>query len=173
MSVIPDLHDDAHLRRVLFAAGILLLVIPAVQVVIQVLPLQLSNIQWRFAAANALSGGLLLPNFLGLTLLLTIARRLGQPGLQRVVGILAALYVLGLGASLALFALDASQLKAIVSTQMATAFRNTTLRVSMVSVLFLVSYALLAVAAFLTPKGEVKARREKGGEEVVGLIVGQ
>jgi hypothetical protein len=175
MSLIPDLHEDAHLRRVLFIAAALLLVVPAVQVGIQVLPLQLGNIQWRFAAANALSGGMLLPSFLGLTLLLTVGRRLEHQGVQRTAGVIAGIFVLGLAASLALFVLDAAQLKAIVSSQMATAFRNTTLRVSVVSGLFLIAYAMLTAAAFMAPKREVVGSRkgERKAEEGVGLIIGQ
>ncbi|BAH38828.1 hypothetical membrane protein [Gemmatimonas aurantiaca T-27] len=176
MSVLPDLHDDPSLRRVLFTAAILLLVVPAVQVGIQVWPLQLSNIQWRFTAANVLSGGMLLPSFLGMVLLLSLSRRLEQKGVQRTVGVLAIIFVLGLGASLGLFVLDALQLKTIVSTQMEAAFKNTAVRVGAVSSMFFVAFALVAWAAFSAPKSAKQAARkadQKGGEDRVGLIIGQ
>jgi len=172
--VIPDLRDDAHLRRLLILTAILLMAIPTLQVAFQILPLQPGNIQWRFATANALSGGILLPSFAGLTLLLTVGRRLGSPTLQRVAGALAILLVLLIGASLALFVLDAAQLKAVVNSQMAVAFRNTTMRVGVVSGVFLLAFGMLALAAFMPPKGKVAGSRPSGrDEDDVGLIVGR
>lgn len=176
MSVIPDLYDDPSLRRVLVTSGVLLILIPLIQVGIQIWPLQLGNIQWRFAAANALSGGILLPSYLGLVLLLTIGRRLEQKGLQLTVGIVSVLFLLGLGVSMALFVLDASQLKAIVNSQMEAAFRNTALRVTAVSGLFFLAHAVLAWASFRAPKAAAATASRsssKSADEDVGLIVGQ
>ncbi|WP_337170498.1 hypothetical protein [Gemmatimonas aurantiaca] len=173
MSVIPDLHDDPSLRRVLMTAAFLLILVPALQLGIEIWPLQLSNIQWRFRVANALSTGMLMPSFLGLTLLLTLGRRLESVALQRTVAALATLFVVGLGASLILFVLDALQLKAIVSTQMENAFRNTAMRVGSVSSVFFLAYGLLAWAGFRSPKAAAKKADRKGGEERVGLLIGQ
>lgn len=177
MSVIPDLYDDPSLRRVLVAAGVVLLLVPAIQVGIQIWPLQLTNIQWRFAAANALSSSTLLPSFLGLALLLTIGRKVESKALQRTVGALAVLFTLGLGVSIALFVLDAIQLKAIVNTQMEASFRNIALRVSTVSGIFFLVNILLAWAAFRAPKSSVENTKSKGSSskadhDSVGLLVG-
>lgn len=178
MTIIPDLNDDGHLRRVLYTAAFLLILVPAVQVGIQIWPLQLGNIQWRFSVANALSNGLLLPAFMGLTLLLTLARRLESRGMQLLAGGLGLLFVIGLGGSLALFVLDAMQLKAIVSTQMEGAFRSTALRVAAVSGLFLIAFAMLTLAAFMGPdrsprKGGASRRQEEDDDAGAALIIGQ
>lgn len=173
MSVIPDLNDDPSLRRVLLTAAFLLILVPAIQLGIEIWPLQLTNIQWRFRVASALSNGMLLPSFLGLSLLLTLGRRLESTALQRVVAVLATLFVIGLGASLVLFGLDAMQLKAIVSTQMEAAFRNTAIRVGLVSGIFLLANMLLAWAGFQRPVSASRKLDRKGGEERVGLLVGQ
>lgn len=177
MSVIPDLYDDPTLRRVLITAGVLLLLIPAIQVGIQIWPLQLTNIQWRFAAANALSGSILLPSFLGLSLLLTIGRRLESSALQKTVGVLAVVFVLGLGASIALFVLDAMQLKAIINSQAEAAFRVATFRVASVSAIFFLANIVLAWAGFRAPKSAAASSKTKGSasqkdDESVGLLVG-
>ncbi len=175
MSDFLDLHEDSTARLVLYVVALLLLAIPFVQVGTQLWPLQLSNIQWRFGAANALSGILTLP-FLGLTVLVLMARGLGNRGLAMLSGSVAAIFSLGLMGSLGLFILDAQQLKAIVSTQMAGAFTNTTIRVVMVSGLFLCGFLVLTLSGFRAPRSGVSTRKAKGdsgSDEGVGLIVGQ
>jgi cytochrome bd-type quinol oxidase subunit 2 len=147
MSDSPDLHDDAPARRTLFLAAWLLMLVPFVQAASQIWPLQLGNIQWRFGAANALSSVLLLP-FLGLSLLLVLARSLERRGLARLVGSLAALFSLGIAGAVVVFVLDAEELKSIVSSQMAGQFTSTTARVALVSVLFVFGFLLLAVFGF-------------------------
>lgn len=175
MSEFFDLQEDSSARLVLYVSAILLLTIPFLQAGSQLWPLQLSNIQWRFGAANALSSVLLLP-FLGLSILVLMARALENRTLAMLAGILSAIFALGLMGSLGLFVLDAQQLKAIVSTQMSAAFTNTTIRVGLVTGAFLLAFLVLTLASFRAPKGKPTARRakgDKGTDEGVGLIVGQ
>ncbi|GAB1341206.1 hypothetical protein [Gemmatimonas sp.] len=157
MSDFLDLHDDAVSRRVLFTIALLLIAIPFVQAGAQIWPLQLTNIQWRFSAANALSSILLLP-FLGISLLLLLARGLENRGLARTVGAVGALFTLGLLASLAVFFLDSQELKTIVSTQMSAQFASTTMRVGFVTILFLLAFAFLTISAFAAI-GDSQSRR--------------
>lgn len=184
MSDFLDLHDDNVSRRALFLVALLMIGVPFVQTIAQIWPLQLSNIQWRFAAANALSSILLLP-FLGLSLLLVLARGLGQRGLARAVGAVGAVFTLGLLASLAVFLLDAQELKTIVSTQMTAQFTSTTIRVGMITALFLVAYALLTLFGFSalpgggSSTGGSKSAKRSGAvateetDDAPGLIVGR
>jgi len=175
MSDFLDLHDDPSARRVLYLGAILLVVVPFLQAGSQLWPLQLSNIQWRFGAANALSSVLLLP-YLGLSLLVLLSRALGSRGLGRTVGVISALFALALMVSMALFALDALQLKKIVNSAMMNTFDTTALRVGLVTMMFLVAFALMALASFTTPKGSKAAPAKKGekqAEEGLGLIVGR
>jgi hypothetical protein len=176
-----DLHDDPSARRILYIGAILLIAVPFLQALSQIWPLQLSNIQWRFGAANALSSILLLPYF-GLLVLLLMSRALESRSLARLVGLLSALLTLGLMASLTLFVLDAQELKAIVSSQMLAAFNNTTVRVGLVTALFTVAFAYLTIVSFKSPTSSgASARRParaprttaaKDSDEDMGLIVG-
>ena len=178
MSDFLDLHDDSVSRRVLFVVSLLMIVIPLVQSLTQIWPLQLSNIQWRFGAANALSSILLLP-FLGLALLLVMARGLERSGLARVVGAVSAIFTLGLLPCIAVFVLDAQELKTIVSTQMTAQFTNTTIRVGLVSMVFLVAYGLLTVFGFSAmPRGgsakgaKRPSSKSDSSDDTPGLFVG-
>lgn len=180
MSDFLDLHDDTTSRRVLFLVAILLVALPLVQALLQIWPLQLSNIQWRFGAANALSSILMLP-VLGLSLLLIVARSLGSTALSRTVGAIASVFTIGLLGSLVVFALDAQQLKTIVSSQMSAAFNTTTMRVGFITVAFLFAYAFLAIMSFTalrgTPGRPAAKRTVAAGtsddDSSSGLIVGR
>jgi hypothetical protein len=170
MSDTFRLEDDPSFRRVLYLGAFLLVVVPFVQAGSQLWPLQLGNIQWRFSAANALSSVLLLP-FLGLTLLVFAARIAANRTAAKFAGAIGAVLSVVLLASLALFALDALQLKKIVPSQQMNAFNMTAIRVSFVTVLFIPSFALVGLAGLRSKKRPdfLNKKAEKG----VGLIVGQ
>jgi hypothetical protein len=76
------------------------------------------------------------------------ARAIENRTLARLVGAAGLLFVLGLGASLVVFVLDALQLKTIVSTQMTPQFNTTTARVGAVTALFILANLILTVSAF-------------------------
>lgn len=168
------LEDDATARRLLYTGGLLLVVIPFLQTGQAMWPLHLGDIKWRFGAANALSAVLLLP-FLGMTLMALVARASENKGISRVLGAVAALFVIGLLGSLVLFALDALQLKTIVSSQAMQPFETTSLRVIIVTLIFTCAFFLLMVSAFKNSRSDMpKAKKGvKKAEEGVGLIVGQ
>lgn len=174
MSDFLNLPDDAPLRRILYFGAVLLIGVPFLQAGSQLWPLQLGNIQWRFGAANALSSVLLLP-FLGLSMLFAISRPLESRWVSRVVGGISAVLTLGLLGSLVIFFSDASELKAIVNSQMLATFKTTTLRVGAVTSLFLVAFAVLAHAGFSSParKSVSGKKAEKAADDSVGLIVGR
>lgn len=168
------LEDDATARRLLYTGGILLVIIPFLQTGQAMWPLQLGDIRWRFGAANALSSVLLMP-FLGMTIIALVARANESKGISRILGAVAALFVVGLASSLALFALDALQLKSIVSSQQMRPFETTSMRVVLVTFIFTLSFFLLMVSAFKNSRSDTPAAKKgvKKAEEGVGLIVGQ
>ncbi|MBY0489166.1 MAG: hypothetical protein K2R93_04945 [Gemmatimonadaceae bacterium] len=183
MSDFLDLHDDPSLRRVLFLGAILLIVVPFVQAGSQLWPLQFSNIQWRFYAAGALSAVLLLP-FLGLLLLLVMSRSLESGGMSKTVGVFSGIFAAVLAASFVVFLLDALQLKTIVSTQQEAQFKASALRVAATTVLFVMSFLVLALAGFRSHSRSERtlggpSRRARGGDSAAtaddspGLIVGR
>lgn len=174
MSEFLSLEDDAPARRLAYTGAILLVMIPFLQAGQQLWPLQLTNIRWRFGAANALSSVLLLP-FLGLSIMVLVARATENKNVSRLVGALAALFVIGLLGSLVLFALDALQLKSIVNSQQMEPFQTTSLRVVAVTLTFTVAFSVLMITAFKSSRG-ASTTAKKGAKAVdggVGLIVGQ
>lgn len=174
MSDFLNLDSDAPARRLLYTGAFLLIVIPFLQAGQQLWPLQLSDIRWRFGAANALSSVLLLP-FLGMMIITLVARATENKNVARAVGALAALFVIGLLGSFVLFALDALQLKSIVTSQMMAPFETTSMRVVAVTLIFTVAFSMLMTAAFKNSRG-VSPLLKKGGkvaEAGAGLIVGQ
>jgi len=176
MTELLDLAEDSHARRLLLLAAILMIVMPLFQVGLQIWPLQLTNMQWRYQAAGSLVGALMLP-FLGLTAAALIGRGLENRALTLTVGVIAGLFTLGLGASLVVYALDAQQLQAIVTSAMAKPFKMMTIRVAGVAGMFLVGFAYLTLVCFIRGKAVTAPSRRSGkaaaeGDEDVGLIVG-
>lgn len=175
MSDFLNLDGDASARRLMYTGGILLIVIPFLQAGQQLWPLDLGNIRWRFGAANALSSILLLP-FVGMTIITMVARDTESKGISRVVGALAALFVIGLLGSLVLFALDALQLRGIVTSQMMKPFETTSMRVVLVTLIFTTAFSMLMTTAFKNSRGAKPMLNKKGSkvaEEGAGLIVGR
>lgn len=165
--------DDLPALRLVYAGAALLFLIPFLQAGQQLLPPQLGNIRWRYGAANALSGVLLLP-FIGLSLAVLVARRAEHVVVSRVIGALSAVLAVGLLGSLALFVLDAMELKSIITSQMMTAFQATTARVALVTLTFAGAFAMLTLVALKEPRLPQRARRAaRRTNDGVGLIVGQ
>ncbi len=182
MSELFRLEDDASARRILVVGALLLVAVPLVQVGTQLWPIQISSIQWRFGAANALSAVLLLP-FLGAMLLYLTARATSSRALSAFAGALAALFALGLAAGTVLFVLDALQLKTVVQSRAMAQFMTTLFRVTGLNALFTIAYGMLAFAAFRAPKAARLPARPtsnasglvapRKNEDAVTLIVGQ
>jgi hypothetical protein len=174
MSDPLHLEDDLPARRLAYLGAWLLILVPFIQAVQQLWPMQLGNIRWRYGAANALSSILLLP-YLGLLMLALISRSVGDRLTGRLVGAIGGVFAVGLLGSAVLFALDAQQLKAVISAQMADAFMVTTVRVVIVSAIFAVAFgALLVVAVTGGTRSSAPTRRApKGDADGYGLIMRQ
>lgn len=175
MPAFFQLEDDAATRRMLYTSAVLLIAVPFIQAFSQIWPLQLSNIQWRFFAANAMSSILLLP-FLGLVLLLVMARMLVSRKLAMGVAIFSAVLTVLLLASMVLFVLDGLQLKAIISSSQIEIWKNQFARVGVVTGIFAIAFGMLALASLKTPRGAVSPSRKnapKQADEGADLIVGR
>jgi hypothetical protein len=157
MADLLNLDDDPMARRLLTVGAWLCILVPFLQAGQQLWPLQLSDIRWRFGAANALSSVLLLP-FIGLTIITLVARATEQTGTARLVGVIAALFVIGLLGSLVLFALDALQLRDIVPSQAMRPFETTSLRVVIATTMFTVSFFFLMITAFKSSRVRASSR---------------
>jgi hypothetical protein len=105
-----------------------------------------------------------------------MSRALESRALARTIGAVSAVLTVGLLGSLALFVLDALQLRKIVNSAMMNTFNTTAVRVGLVTVLFVLAFALMALACFKAPRRGNAAQAKKGekqAEEGVGLIVGR
>ncbi|MBL0890727.1 MAG: hypothetical protein IBJ19_08945 [Gemmatimonadaceae bacterium] len=176
MTELLDLAEDSHARRLLLLVALLMIVVPLYQVGLQLWPLQLTTMQWRYQAAGVLVGNLMLP-FLGLSAMALVGRGLENKALSLATGVVAGLFALGLGASIVVYALDAQQLQAIVTSAMAKPFKMMTIRVAGVAVMFFVGFAYLTLVCFVRGKAVTAPSRRAGkasteGDEDVGLIVG-
>lgn len=145
MSDFLDIHDDDATRRLLITAALLMIAIPFIQVGAQIWPLRPRDIRWRFDAASNLTSVLIMP-FLGMSLLRLIGKATESRALSLTVTILSGLMTAALVASVIVFALDAIQLKTIVTSQMLTAFQMTSVRVGLVATLFALAYLILAIS---------------------------
>ncbi len=168
-----NLEDDHIAQGLAYLGAALLCLIPFLQAGQQLWPMQVGNIRWRFGAANALSSVLLLP-FVGITLAALIARTARQTLVSRIIAGLSAFVALALLTSLALFALDAMELKSIMTSQMMAAFNATTFRVGAVTLIFAVAFGVLTILTLKGPRTAQRPRRAaRRAEEPAGLIVGQ
>lgn len=100
--------------RALYSVGILLVLVPLVDLSLRAFPAQFGTLQWRFATI-----GLLLGNYgtlvLGVALIGFTAAMLGDRGILRAVGAAALIMAVVTLALLVLFALDAVQLRQLVA----------------------------------------------------------
>lgn len=100
--------------RALYSVGLLLVLVPLVDLTLRSLPPQIGTLQWRFATV-----GLLLGNYgtlvLGASLIGFTAALLGDRGVLRIVGVAALIMAVVTLALLVLFALDAVQLRQLVA----------------------------------------------------------
>ena len=174
MSDFLNIEDDAPARRLLFTAAILLVAVPLVQSGQYLWPLRMGDIRWRWQVAVALSSVALSP-FLGLSLLVLMARATNNRNVSRLVGLISAIFVIGMLGALVLFALDATQLKTIVTTAQEDTFKTASVRTVVSTLVFTVGFFILMITAFKSSR-PVIAQTRKGTKKVedgVGLIVGQ
>lgn len=174
-----NLDEDVPARRLAYLSALLLIVVPLAQAVSQLWPLQFGNIQWRFQAAGSLSSVLLLP-YLGLVIYALIARSTGANGAAKVIGIIAAIMTVVLAASVVVFALDALQLKAIVTSRAMDGFKVASVRVASVSFVFTLLFGYMAMALLRGAKGSKAASSGKASRKATvsesdddsGLLIG-
>lgn len=99
-----------RLRWPLYLSAIGLIIIPLLDFVTSILPLQPYDIRWRFASVALLSGFLFTP-LLAIMFLMVVSALAEDRTFQRVVGVLNLVLVVLLGALLVLFALDVLELR--------------------------------------------------------------
>jgi hypothetical protein len=96
-----------------YAVGLMLILIPAIELAITSWPPQPGLLNWRFGAVGLVANSLLFP-VIGLGILLFTAELLGHARVQRGLSVFAAFGCVLLIAAMAVFALDVLQLRSLV-----------------------------------------------------------
>lgn len=171
-----DLEDDDSLRRLLYLCAFMLFFLPYFNAFAQMWPLRLGDVRWRFTAAGAMSGILIMP-FLGMSFGAAIARSVGHKGISRLIGAVSVLTVLALVAGLGLFFLDALQLKSIVKDAEMANFLKAVATAALSITISIFAFSFLSFVALRGRKGAVRAAPKAGKkavvDEPVGLLIGQ
>ncbi|HEV8195249.1 MAG TPA: hypothetical protein VGP87_01310 [Gemmatimonadales bacterium] len=119
--------DDLSSRPLERTAGpfyflaLLFLVLPLVDYVMNVWPLNPGTVSWRYGALG-LSGGFLLTPLLGLVMMLTGSMLFGHRGMRVMVGVVSAVLALLLALGMMLFVLDSLQVRRGVAADAMWAF---------------------------------------------------
>lgn len=114
---------DEVLAGPFYAFGALLIALPSLDFVTSVLPLNPSDIQWRFATFGLLSNFLLTP-LLGVVILIAVAAIRQHLVFQRILATVNGLVALLLACLIVLFVLDIVQLNATISPNGLKNFQN-------------------------------------------------
>ena len=140
------LDPEEALGGPLYVVAALLVVFPIVDFVLSVPSAQLSNVQWRFAAAGLLSGYTLTP-ILGLSIAFVVAAFLKHYALQRLLVVLSLLLAAAFLALSAGFALDMLQLRQSIPDEGRAAFSSAWKRAGVKLVLTPLALAYLGLRA--------------------------
>lgn len=148
-----------------YLVSLMLIVLPGLDVLLTTLPLRAGDVAWRFGAAGALSGNLLLP-LLGLALLIGVALVADRPRILKVLTISAGLTAALMLGIVLMFALDSVQLRGRVPLASRSAF-------DVASLVGLLKFALTGVAAFSVARaGRLATRREHDRSRLLNEGVG-
>jgi hypothetical protein len=149
--------------------GLVLVLFPLAESVLVVLPVRAGEVSWRFGATGLLSRALITP-LLGILLVLAAALLLDHRRVLRVIAIISAVGALVLAGLIALFVLDALQMRAQVPPEAKTSFDLATISSAVKQV---VTVALLAVFARAGWKASrsVPGARATTGSRTADLLV--
>jgi hypothetical protein len=181
VSDMLDLETDSGLRRLLYLTAFLMIAFPLFQALAasygDYRALGSANVRWRLGTTNNVVQNIQLP-FIGLVLMLALARAMADKATSRIVGVFAAIGTLGFVMAIGLFALDSLQLRSIVSSKDMPAFNNALIRVGVALLLYLVAFLALTLVAFRSPQRMEKVVSKTGKrnpitEEPTGFLIGQ
>ena len=152
-----------------YLVALVFMVIPFLDVLVSVYPLQFANIRWRVALMGQLSGGLMTV-LLGFLLALAAATLLEQPRMQRAIVALSALLGLLLLATIVLFVLDIVQLRPSVRPEVRRAFDIVATQAFGKLLLSLVASVLFVLAGLRASRELLAGRRARGAEGPVVMV---
>jgi len=137
-----------------YIVAALLILIPIIDTGLSAVPFHPSNVGWRFGAVGVYSRALMTP-ILGLWILLALAALFEHATVLRIAAIASGILGIILIGILALFALDAVQLRSSVAVQIRKGFDVSTL-------VAMAKYAVAAVFLLLVARVSWKAAKKFG-----------
>ena len=171
-----DLELESGLRRSIYLAAFMLVVMPLVQALSGLLPLNPGSVEWRLRASTTMSGVLMVP-FAGLVVIFALGKYTESKGATRFVGIAALLCTAILLIADPLFVLDAFQYKSIVKSQVIEAYNRTMVITGITMLLYTLIYGFLGFSAFRAPKAvskqAMKGAKKPAESAELGLLIGQ
>jgi hypothetical protein len=149
----------------------LFLALPLMDYVMNVWPLQLDKVNWRYGAFG-LAGGFLLTPLLGLVILLLASAFFDSRKVLRITAVLASILSVGLILLTMAFVLDSLQMRSSVPAGQKRVFDVGVAKALIKDLTGAVSAGLVALAALRIAKGPATARRSDGSPIVVGAKAG-
>jgi len=149
--------SNKYLSRAAYLLGVILVILPLVDLTMSVLPLRFSDDRWRFGVVGTMSSALLVP-LLGLLIIMATAVLSDHRRVQRVVGGICIVLAIGLAVLDVLFILDFFQARAAVKPQ----FQHTVTVAASVAfikhILTIIVLILLGRCGFAGPKPVVSRK---------------
>lgn len=152
-----------YLSTPTYLVAFLFTLIPFLDLLVNLWPVQLRNIRWRVAMMGQLSGGMMTV-LLGFLLAIIVANVLDQLRMQRAMVALSGLMAVVLLGLLGLFVLDVLQLRPDVRPEVRRAFDMVAVQAFIKLVLALIGSALFAWSGLRAVREEKKARRTRGAD---------
>ncbi len=164
----PKRPDGAEaLVAPLYFLAFLLTATPVMDFVTSILPMRMSDIEWRFASVGLLSGFLLTP-LLGIGLAMAVAHFADQGRLQRTMAILNLSIAVIFVALLVAFLLDILQLKSAVQAEAQEAFVSAAVKAVIKHVCFVIALGFLGWRGFRMSRWSLPEARRPQSSVLIG-----
>jgi hypothetical protein len=163
--------QQRHLAWPTYLVAFALSAIPPFDALMQLLPMRLHDPRWRFGFFGLMSNAMMIP-LVGVLIAFVAASIFEHRRFQRVLGGLATVVVVCALVMLALFALDALQVRPQVKPAAALAFNVATVTAIIKSLLGVATLSAFAVAAFRGPRLRRSSTASAANTIVVGGGIG-
>jgi hypothetical protein len=150
-----------------YAVALLLVLVPVSEMLLRVWPLRVTEASWRFGAIGLFSNALLTP-LLGLTFAGMLAFLFGHRRAVRTLSVVLIAGAIVLASSMAVFALDALQMRGNVAANAQTAFDVASAQALLKLGLFVTVGAVLGIGGWRSTTGRGSRRQTR--EPIRGLV---